>query len=95
MNKQQLSKQIANRMSVTVQLSQTFLKTFEEVVSESIEEEDKIILQGFGTFRLWHQAERPGRNPKTGDRKIVHARTSVKFKPGKILLEKLNRKAKR
>lgn len=91
MNKLELSKQIASRMSVSVQLSQTFLKTFEEVIGDSIEGEDKIILQGFGSFKLWYQTERPGRNPKTGDSKLVHARTSIKFKPGKALLEKLNR----
>ena len=34
--------------------------------------------------------KRSGRNPRTGVPCVIEARTSVKFKPGKFLLEALN-----
>ena len=54
-----------------------------------------MVSQGFGTFTLWSQSERPGRNPKTGIPVTIPSRNSVKFKPGKGLLEYLNSKGKR
>ena len=52
--------------------------------------QNEIILQGFGTFKAWEQAERTGRNPRTGISCKIPARRSVKFKPGKFLLRDLN-----
>lgn len=48
------------------------------------------MLQGFGTFSSWKQAERLGRNPRTGISVLIKSRTSVKFRPGKDLLRLLN-----
>lgn len=42
------------------------------------------------SFHLWMQSEREGRNPKTGEKCMIRSRSSVKFKPGKKMLENLN-----
>lgn len=74
-------------MSVKQVEALRFLQTFEEVLKE----EESIIFQNFGTFSLWRQTERQGRNPKTGEPVIIKARKSIKFKPGKHLLDTLNK----
>ena len=51
-----------------------------------------MLLQNFGHFQPWQQKERFGRNPRTGVECPIRKRVSVKFKPGKGLLELLNEK---
>lgn len=71
-----------------------FMKALEEVLATSIKEEEIITFQGFGTFTLWKQTARKGRNPKTGAPSPIPARNSIKFKPGKQMLEHLNGECK-
>ena len=49
-------------------------------------------LSGFGNFILRDKAERPGRNPKTGEIIPVTARRVVTFKPGLKLKTKVESK---
>ena len=51
----------------------------------------EIVLIGFGTLIPRPQTERLARNPKTGTPVMIPARTTVKFKPGKYLLDAINK----
>lgn len=90
MNKADLVNVLAEKMQITQSQSRQFLNTFQEVLAEAIKQDTPIMLQGFGVFTPWQQKEREGRNPRTGITCVIEARTSVKFKPGKFLLEALN-----
>lgn len=90
MNKTNLVNVLAERMHLNRDQSRQYLNVFLGVLEETLKEEEPVMLQGFGTFGLWKQTERPGRNPKNGAPCKVPARTSVKFKPGKLLLKALN-----
>jgi len=46
---------------------------------------EPVKLSGFGNFDLRDKNERPGRNPKTGEKIAVTARRVVTFKPGNKL----------
>ena len=54
------------------------------------EANEEIVLVGFGTLIPRPQTQRLARNPKTGTPVMIPARTTVKFKPGKFLLEAMN-----
>ena len=43
---------------------------------------EPVKLSGFGNFELRDKKERPGRNPKTGEKIPVSARRVVTFRPG-------------
>ena len=86
MNKADLVNELAEKMQITQCQSRRFLNIFQEVLTEAIKQDTPVMLQGFGTFTPWEQAEREGRNPRTGKSCMIPARTSVKFKPGKFLL---------
>ena len=90
MNKYELAKVIAGRMSTSVTESLKFVDTLCAVVGESIGKEESVLIQNFGHFQPWKQHERSGRNPRTGVECPIRERLSVKFKPGKGFLEKLN-----
>ncbi len=57
---------------------------FEELVA-SLAVGEQVRLSGFGNFYLRDKDERPGRNPKTGEKIPVAARRVVIFRPGQKL----------
>lgn len=61
-----------------------------EAMEEALVAGDSINFIGWGKLEVVNRAPRIGRNPKTGEEVEIEARKSVKFKPGKGLLEKLN-----
>ncbi len=46
---------------------------------------EQVRLSGFGNFELRDKKERPGRNPKTGEKVLITARRVVTFRPGQKL----------
>lgn len=90
MNKAELITAISAKMSVPQVEARRFVNAFEEALAEELEQEGTLLLQGFGTFVPWQQAARMGRNPRTGEICPIRQRVSVKFKPGKLLLDRLN-----
>jgi integration host factor subunit alpha len=57
---------------------------FQELVA-SLAVGEPVKLSGFGNFDLRDKKERPGRNPRTGEKIPVPARRVVTFRPGKKL----------
>jgi len=57
---------------------------FEELVA-SLAVGEQVRLFGFGNFYLLDKNERPGRNPKTGEKVLITARRVVTFSPGNKL----------
>jgi DNA-binding protein HU-beta len=92
MNKIELAKEVASRMSATVTQTLCFIDTMNNVICESITHDESVIIQNFGHYTPWKQVERMGRNPRTGKECTIPKRISVKFKPGKGLIEKINEK---
>ena len=56
-----------------------------ETVSQQLEQGEKVSLARFGVFAVRAKHIRPGRNPKTGERLDIAARSVVAFKPSHIL----------
>jgi integration host factor subunit alpha len=61
------------------------VKKFIEEVKLGLETGYQVKLSGFGNFLTRSKAERPGRNPKTGEEIPISARNVVTFRPGQKL----------
>jgi len=57
---------------------------FEELIA-TLSVGEQVKLSGFGNFDLQDKKERPGRNPKTGEKIPITARRVVTFRPGQKL----------
>lgn len=90
MNKQELIKELAHRSGQTQTLTKEMIDTLLGIITEKLEQDEEIRLSGFATLTRWHQPSRPARNPKTGSPCLIPSRYSIKLKPGKYLLNKLN-----
>lgn len=91
MNKIELARAIQKARGCTQTEATELLNTVIEVFTEQLSKDNSITLQGFGTLKPWHQTLRDGRNPKTGVPVTIPPRISVKFRPGKFLLDALNK----
>ena len=92
MNKTDLIDAIAKDTGLTKKDSESALKSFIEVVSKELSKGHEVQLIGFGTFAVGKRAARTGRNPKTGEEIKIAASKTPKFKPGKALKDKVNKK---
>ena len=54
-----------------------------------LEKGERIEIRGFGRFSVRHKATRQGRNRKTGETVQAQARSSVHFKPGLELRDRV------
>ncbi|WP_459189348.1 HU family DNA-binding protein [Parabacteroides sp. APC149_11_2_Y6] len=91
MNKIGLAKRISERTSLPYKDVLDFIDILNDEIIEIFKEDERLVLKGFGAFHVWKQTERVGRNPKTGTACTIPPRSSIKFKPGKKLLEGLNK----
>lgn len=92
MNKAELIEALADKAGVTKQNAKTMLDAYTDIITEKLAQKEEIIIIGFGTLTPREQNTRLARNPKTGTPVQIPARTTVKFKPGKFLLEAINGK---
>lgn len=66
------------------------IKEILEVMSNTLEQGERIEIRGFGSFSLHYRAPRTGRNPKTGESVELTGKYVPHFKPGKELRERVN-----
>jgi DNA-binding protein HU-beta len=87
MTKADLISRVAKDCGITKAQAEKALDGFVNGISDALGEGDKVTLVGFGTFSVGERAEREGRNPRTGEKIVIPASKTVKFKPGKALAE--------
>lgn len=74
--------------------AKALVEHFFEVIRSRLAQGQPVKLSGFGNFVLRDKSERPGRNPKTGEKIPVTARRVVTFKPGLKLKTKIESREK-
>jgi DNA-binding protein HU-beta len=87
MNKTELVKAVAEQAELTQKDAAKAVDALIETISETLAQEGKIQLIGFGTFEVRERAARKGRNPQTGEEIEIAASKVPAFKPGKELKE--------
>ena len=60
-------------------------------ITDALVNGDRVELRGFGAFSTKRMKARDGRNPRSGARVAVSARTTVNFTTGKLMRARLNR----
>ena len=87
--KLELADQLHKKMGLPKKDCLDFVNSFFDEITNSLENGEEVKLSGFGNFSLLKKKARPGRNPKTGKEYTISARTSVSFKPGRKLKDKI------
>ena len=71
--------------------STQIIETLFELMKQSLENGEDVLLSGFGKFCVREKDSRRGRNPQTGEPLMLNPRKVVTFKCSGVLKEKINR----
>lgn len=61
-----------------------------EIIKKSLENNEDVLISGFGKFCVKEKRSRKGRNPATGDVMILEQRRVVTFTCSRVLRDKIN-----
>jgi integration host factor subunit alpha len=70
--------------------SAQIIETIFELIKQSLEQGEDVMISGFGKFSVREKHQRRGRNPQTGESMALPPRTVVTFHYSGILKEKIN-----
>jgi integration host factor subunit alpha len=70
------------------------IETLFELIKQSLEQGEDLMIRGFGKFSVHQKHQRMGRNPQTGESMALPPRIVVTFKCSGILKEKVNQEDK-
>jgi integration host factor subunit alpha len=85
LTKAEMAEHLFEKLNFSKKEAKEMVELFFEELRGSLEQGEQIKLSGFGNFDLRDKAERPGRNPKTGEDIPISARRVVTFRAGQKL----------
>jgi integration host factor subunit beta len=90
MTKADLIDEVSRAVEMTRKDSESIVDTIFDSIVRALRGNEKIEIRGFGSFRTRQRQPRVGRNPKTGAKVDVPAKTIPYFKPSKELKDLIN-----
>lgn len=85
MNKTELCAAIVTKTGLTKKDAEKFTGAFVDVITEALQQGEKIQIVGFGTFEVKDRPARKARNPRTGAEIDIPATKAPVFRIGKAL----------
>ena len=85
MNKADVVDYVVGETNLSKAEAKTLIDIVFDGVVHALTEDGKVTIVNFGSFTLKEQSERVARNPRTGEKVDVPARTVLKFKPAVAL----------
>ena len=90
LTKADLIEKIKSNNDLTMKQSTDIVEATIDIIKNTLASGEDVLISGFGKFRAKQKAERKGRNPATGEDKILPARKVVTFKCSGKLRERIN-----
>ena len=81
---------IAEQNGNTKKNSTNIVETLLEIIKQTLESGDAVLISGFGKFCVKEKKERRGRNPATGEDMVLRPRKVVTFKCSGRLRNEIN-----
>lgn len=88
-----LAEDLFNSLGLSKREAMELVETFFEEIRMELEGGGAVRLSGFGNWVPRDKPERPGRNPKTGEPKVISARRVVTFRAGQKLKARVEKDA--
>tara|TARA_B100001996_G_scaffold382247_1_gene373568 strand:+ start:1602 stop:1898 length:297 start_codon:yes stop_codon:yes gene_type:complete len=91
-SKKNVLREIYLNLGIPISFSEKILDLTTEIITQGLNESNKVKISRFGTFKVIKKKSRIGRNPKTKREHVIKARRVVVFYPSKEIKEKINDK---
>jgi integration host factor subunit alpha len=85
LTKAELSELLFEQVGLNKREAKDLVEAFFDEISNALIRGEQVKVTGFGNFQLRDKLQRPGRNPKTGEKVIIAARRVVTFQPSQKL----------
>ena len=89
LTKAELSELLYERIGLNKRESKDMVDAFFDLIRDALAGGEDVKLSNFGNFQLRDKAQRPGRNPRTGEMIPIRARRVVTFHPSQKFKEQL------
>ena len=90
LTKEKIIDSIYNQVGLSKSQSRTVVEMLLEIMKQSLEGGEDILISGFGKFVVKAKSARRGRNPQTTEDLQLRARRVVVFKTSGVLRDKIN-----
>lgn len=90
MNNKEFTTEMSRRLGLSAKDVANLVSELSAEISQHLENEDTISIQGFGTFEVKKKLEHVVVNPSTRQRMLVPPKMEIKYKPSAILKDKIN-----
>ncbi|MDR2425884.1 MAG: integration host factor subunit beta [Endomicrobium sp.] len=87
MNKNDIANALVSLLSSKKEAMSVVDRVFKEM-SNALRNGEKVVITGFGSFKMTVTQTKKGRNPKTGEKLLIAPMKKVKFKQTKEFFEK-------
>ena len=88
--KETLINRVYDEVGLSKATSKKVVEALIELIKESLEKGEDVLISGFGKFIVRNKRPRRGRNPQTGEEIQLRARRVVTFKISSVLKKKMN-----
>ena len=89
MTKKNIIRRIADELNLTALETQPIVQKTLDAIINVLVEEGRVELRNFGVFEVKKRKARQARNPRTGEKVMVGESVTVKFKPGRVMEERV------
>ena len=90
MTKQEIVDVVSNATGLTKVETETIMNGVMSTIIDSLADNEKVELRGFGTFGIKHRMPKKARNPGTGEPVFLPERFVPTFKPSKLMRSRVN-----
>jgi nucleoid DNA-binding protein len=90
MNKKELVDAVSEKRNLTKKDAELLVNTVFDTMVDRMLDGEKVLISGFGTFKVNNRQERKGVSPKTKETIIIPASRTVSFKPSNRLKDAMN-----
>jgi integration host factor subunit alpha len=92
LTKEKITDGIYDQVGLSKGQSRSVLQSLLEIIKQTLERGDDLLISGFGKFVVKNKAARRGRNPQTKEDLRLKARRVVVFRTSGVLRRKINHK---
>lgn len=88
MNNKEFTSELARRLGYTSKDTSELMTSLLTELTQQLQEDNVVAIQGFGTFEVKKKAERVSMNPITKQRMLVPPKLVLTYKPSNLLKDK-------
>ena len=85
-----IARSLHRKEGILVGEAEQLINELIEIIKDTLESGDEVLISGFGKFELREKKPRPGRDPRSGRQYEINARRVVTFSPSRVWRQEIN-----